>query len=247
MKLLALATIAFGLASAAPTQLVARDCSAEASAFNLARREKRGLVLDKRSIYQGLQNLTCVLAPDVAKVNYVANAPVRADITEGQAGLALTMDVGVMDVTTCQPMANTMVELWGPNAVGNYGSTFLRGSQPTSSTGIAEFQTVFPGFSSDGANHLNVAVHSGSSLSSSTVHAGQVFFTDRWTELISTTAAYQGNTHSRVLNAQDPKFATANTQGYSAIVDIESIHDDWPEGVVGYITVGVNPSSSFEA
>ncbi|KAK1217746.1 hypothetical protein PQX77_019588 [Marasmius sp. AFHP31] len=242
MKFFAAATLFFGLASAIPTQLVARDCSAEVAAFNLARREKRGLALGKRTIYQGLQNTTCVLAPEVAKVNYVANAPVRTDIREGQAGLALTMDIGVMDITTCKPMANTMVELWGPNAVGNYGTTFLRGSQPTTSTGIAEFQTVFPGFS-DGANHLNVAVHSGSSLSTSTVHSGQVFFTDRWTDLISTTAAYQGNTHSRVMNAQDSKFASANARGYSAIVDIESIHDDWPEGVVGYITVGVNPKA----
>ncbi|KAL0571372.1 hypothetical protein V5O48_010587 [Marasmius crinis-equi] len=249
MKFLAVATLVFGFAAgmdSAPTQLVARDCSAEVAAFNLARREKRGITLDKRTIYQGLQNLTCVLAPEVAKTNYVANAPVRSDITGGQTGLALTLDVGVMDVTTCQPMQNTMVEVWGPNALGNYGNNFLRGSFPTTSSGIAEFQTIFPGFS-DGANHLNVAVHQSSSLTSPTAHVGQVFFTDRWTDVITMTAAYTQNTHKRTMNAQDSNYAAANKAGYSAIVDIESIHDDWPEGIVGYITVGINPSHSLDA
>ncbi|KAL0578005.1 hypothetical protein V5O48_003986 [Marasmius crinis-equi] len=246
MKFVAIVTLLFGFAAAAPTQLVARECSAEVAAFNLARREKRDINL-RRTLYPGLQNLTCVLSPDVPKVNYVANAPVRQDITDGQTGLPLTLDIGVMDVTTCQPMSSAMVEVWGPNALGNYSPTALRGSFQTTSSGIAEFQTVFPGFSSDGANHLNIAVHQSSSLSSPTAHTGQIFFTDRWTDVVSMTAAYTGNTHNRILNAQDPSYAAANKAGYSAIVDIESIQDDWPTGVVGYITVGVNPSQSINA
>jgi hypothetical protein len=31
-------------------------------------------------------------------------------------------------------------------------------------------------------------------------------------------------------NAADPSFVAANKNGFNSIVDIESIHDDWPEG-----------------
>jgi len=232
------------LAAAYPTEknieVAARSCSAEVAAFNLARRERRGH--SKRTFYSGLQNLSCVAAPETPRVNYVSNPSLRQDVTEGQAGVALTLDIGVMDVTTCQPLPNVMVEVWSPNALGNYGSTFLRGAFASSSNGIAEFQTIFPGHTSDGANHINLMVHTSSSLAGSVSHVGQVFFTDPWTNIIGMYQNYAQNTHARVLNAQDPNYKTANSAGYNAIVDIESIHDDWPEGVIGYITVGVDPS-----
>ncbi|KAF9270683.1 aromatic compound dioxygenase [Marasmius fiardii PR-910] len=242
-SVVAATTLLSGFVAAAPTELVARDCSAEIASFNLARREKRGL--EKRTFYNGLQNLTCVLSPEVARANYVSNAPIRQDITEGQPGLALTLDIGLMDVTTCQPLKNAMVEVWGPNALGQYGSTFLRGAFQATSAGVAEFQTIFPGFTSAGANHINIAVHQSGTTGSATAHNGQLFFTDRWTDVVAMTANYNQNTNARVLNAQDSNYAAANKNGYSAIVDIESIQDDWPEGVIGYITVGINPTQKI--
>ncbi|KAJ8702099.1 hypothetical protein PTI98_000843 [Pleurotus ostreatus] len=236
--------VLFGAAAAVPTpaehSLVARDCSAEVRRFNIERREKRGL--GKRAFYNSIKNATCIVSPDAPRVNYVANPAVRTDVTDGQTGIALTLDVGVMDITTCQPLTNTMVEVWSANAQGNYGS-YLRGATATSSSGIAEFQTIFPGYSSDGANHINLLVHQ-QSLGSPVTHVGQVFFTDRWTEVVSMTSPYNTNTHKLTKNAQDPNYTKASSSGYSPIVDIESINDDWPEGVVGYITVGVNPSKS---
>ncbi|RDB29482.1 hypothetical protein Hypma_015913 [Hypsizygus marmoreus] len=217
-----------------------RSCAEEITTFNLARRETRGHA--KRTFLPGLQNLTCVAAPETPRVHYVANPRVRQDVTEGQVGVSLTLDIGVLDVTTCKPIPNVMVEIWSPNAVGSYGSTFLRGAFTSTSTGIAEFQTIFPGHTSDAANHINLIVHTSSSMSGSISHVGQFFFTDRWTDVVSQYMNYAQNTNSRMLNAQDPNYRLANSAGYSAIVDIESINDDWPEGVIGYITVGVDPS-----
>ncbi|KAG7099681.1 hypothetical protein E1B28_001505 [Marasmius oreades] len=241
-SLIATATLLSGFVAAAPTELVSRDCSAEIASFNLARREKRGL--GKRTFYSSIQNATCVLSPEVARANYVNGAPIRQDITEGQPGLPLTLDIGLMDVTTCQPLKDAMVEVWGPNAAGQYGNTFLRGAFQATSAGIAEFQTIFPGYTSAGANHINVAVHQSGTMNSATAHNGQLFFTDRWTDVVSMTANYAKNTNTRILNAQDSNYAAANKNGYSAIVDIESIQDDWPTGVIGYITVGINPSQT---
>lgn len=138
------------------------------------------------------------------------------------------------------------------NALGNYGS-FLRGGFATSSNGVAQFQTIFPGFASDGANHINLMIHTSSSISGSVAHVGQVFFTDQWTNIIGMYQNYASNTHSRMLNSQDPNYKTATSSGYNPIVEfvspfnlrlymsdphfsIESIHDDWPEGVIGTIS-----------
>ncbi|KAJ7474248.1 Intradiol ring-cleavage dioxygenase [Mycena latifolia] len=221
-----------GIVSAVPTALAPRDCSAAVARYNLERRETRGL--SKRTFYPSILNLTCVLSPETILEDYVANPPARAAITESQPGVAFTVDIGVIDTTTCQPLPNVMVELWGPNAVGEYGTTFLRGATKTASNGIAEFQTIFPGFTSDAANHLNLLVHPTASESSGVAHVGQLFFSDSWTGNAYTN--YNQNTNSRMRNAADPSFVAANKNGFSSVVDIESINDDWPEGIIGYIS-----------
>ncbi|KAF7354581.1 Extracellular dioxygenase [Mycena sanguinolenta] len=230
-----------GFVAAVPAVPAPRDCSAEVAQYNKQRREARGL--SRRTFYTSMLNTTCVLSPETPLEDYVANAPVRTDITEGQPGVAFTVDIGVMNTATCQPLPNVMVELWGPNAVGEYGSTFLRGATLTASNGIAEFQTIFPGFTTGAANHLNILVHPTPSESSAVAHVGQLFFTDQWTNIIGMYTNYKQNTNSRMLNAADPSFVAANKNGFNSIVDIESINDDWPEGIIGYITVGINPSA----
>lgn len=50
-------------------------------------------------------------------------------------------------------------------------------------------------------------------------HVGQVFFTDRWTDVVSMTSPYNANTNARVLNANDPNYKTAGSGGYNAIVE----------------------------
>ncbi|KAJ7828371.1 aromatic compound dioxygenase [Mycena olivaceomarginata] len=235
-----------GIVAAVPTAPAPRDCSAEVARYNMERREARGLA--KRTFYTNMLNLTCVLRLRRSG-DYVANAPIRTDVTESQPGVALTLDIGVLDTTTCKPLSNAMVELWGrkifhlvfrrdsnehfqPTAVGEYGSTFLRGATKTATNGIAEFQTIFPGYTTGSANHLNILVHPTASETAGVSHIGQLFFTDPWTDIIG----------HLMKNAADPSFVAANKNGFNSIVDIESIHDDWPEGIIGYITVGVNPT-----
>ncbi|KAJ6502658.1 aromatic compound dioxygenase [Mycena vulgaris] len=179
-------------------------------------------------------NTTCLLSPETPSEDHIANPPMRIDVTENQPGVAFTVDIGVMDITTCKPLPNVAVEIWSANAQGNYGNTFLRGATVTASNGIAEFQTIFPGYTSDSANHLNVLVHSASSETSGAVHFGRLFFTDAWTgesHLLAIFSFMEINNISR-----------SNKNGFNSIIDIEEIHDDWPEGIIGYITVGVNPT-----
>ncbi|KAJ7866272.1 hypothetical protein B0H14DRAFT_2573542 [Mycena olivaceomarginata] len=171
--------------------------------------------------------------------DYIANAPIRTNVTESQPRVALTLDIGVLDTTTCKPLSN----LWGPNAVGEYGSTFLRGATKTGETlglseisrlltypipsamnGIAEFQTIFPGYTTGSVNHLNILVHPPlrkrpefrTSASSSSWIPGL-----RFVDIIGQYTNYNKNTNTRIRNTVDPSFVAANKNRFNSIVDID--------------------------
>ncbi|KAF5365083.1 hypothetical protein D9758_010981 [Tetrapyrgos nigripes] len=236
------AAVLTGIASASP--LERRDCSAQIASYNLARRSARGIDVSKRSLYPTMPNQVCVLAPENQRQDWVQmnSSLVRTDITEGQPGILMLLDIGVLDITTCQPVTGAMVEVWHPNQVGDYGETFLRGAFQTGSNGIVEFKTIYPGQPADGANHVNLAVHTGSSMSSGVTHVGQAFFYDSWNHFVLMSEGYNTNSNPTVMNAVDPNYAAATSDGYNAIVDTLSIGDDWPSGIIGYITVGINPN-----
>lgn len=46
----------------------------------------------------------------------VSGEYVRADITDGQEGVELIIDIQVVDTTTCEPLANVALEAWACNA-----------------------------------------------------------------------------------------------------------------------------------
>ncbi|PPR04197.1 hypothetical protein CVT24_010745 [Panaeolus cyanescens] len=69
-----------------------------------------------------IQNNTCVLAPEVTEGPYyhTEGHPIRQNIAELQDGLLLLLDIGVIDVETCQPLPNVLVDIWQANATGSY-------------------------------------------------------------------------------------------------------------------------------
>jgi len=67
-------------------------------------------------------NNTCVLAPEVTEGPYyhTYGHPIRQNIAEFQFGLLTLLDIGVIDVETCQPLPNVLVDIWHANATGHY-------------------------------------------------------------------------------------------------------------------------------
>lgn len=224
MQLFTLVLVAMaGLTSALPAEVGQRDATVQ-------------------TWIPAIPNVICATSPNVrTAMNSYTAPPSRSNIVDGQKGVTMLLDVGVVDTASCKPMVGATVEVWSSNPVGRFGS-FLRGSAKTGSNGIAEFNTLFPGFASDGANHVNILVRPPGS--SASAYVGEAFFTDPWTNIISKYGPYAANTNKRVLNSQDANFRTASSGSYTAIIDVLSIQDDWPEGVSGYITVGVDPSAS---
>lgn len=54
-----------------------------------------------------------MLSPEVTEgPYYVAGEYVRTDVTDGQAGVDLHLEVQILDIETCEPVANAYAEIW---------------------------------------------------------------------------------------------------------------------------------------
>jgi protocatechuate 3,4-dioxygenase beta subunit len=137
----------------------------------------------------------CVLTPEVTEGPYYLDLDkVRSDITEGKDGAPLDLKLTVVDATGCTPIKDAAIDVWHCDAGGVYSGfsqagaggrpggsqtttdnqTFLRGTQVTDASGLAEFQTIYPGWYRGRAVHIHMKVHVGGSV----VHTGQLFFDD---------------------------------------------------------------------
>jgi len=69
-----------------------------------------------------IKNHTCVLAPEVTEGPYyhTVGHPVRHNMAELEPGLLFVMNIGVIDVETCQPIPDILVDIWHANATGHY-------------------------------------------------------------------------------------------------------------------------------
>ena len=151
---------------------------------------------------------------------------------DDRSGIRFRLQVIVMDVTTCSPIANAAVTLWHCDALGIYShyiqasqnvqnpqpdnSTFLRGIQLTNASGVATFDTIYPGWYNGRTTHMHVKVHLGGTYLNETsyysgatyVHTGQLFFNDSLTDLVNQQSPYKNKTGSRMQNSQDQIYAS---------------------------------------
>jgi protocatechuate 3,4-dioxygenase beta subunit len=200
---------------------------------------------------------TCVLTPEVTEGPYYVDLNnVRNDITEGKDGAPLALKITVVDATGCTPIKNAAADVWhcdaggvysgfsqssagGPGGGGPGGSqsptdnlTFLRGTQMTDSNGLAEFQTIYPGWYRGRAVHIHMKVHVGGSV----VHTGQLFFDDNLTDTVYANAPYSSHGTRDVRNNGDNIYRSAG--GASAVLAVRP----QDRGYSGQITVGVKRS-----
>ena len=106
---------------------------------------------------------SCVLQPEVTQGPYYVNGElIRNNVIEEQDGVPMVLDIQLVDTSTCDPVPDMFVDLWHCNSTGVYSgvmangngnsddstnldSTFLRGIQRSSSSGVVQFMTLMPG------------------------------------------------------------------------------------------------------
>ncbi|KAI0533507.1 Intradiol ring-cleavage dioxygenase [Xylaria digitata] len=210
-------------------------------------------------------NSTCSLVPETTIGPYwVGGELIRADVTDGQTGVPLHLDLQFLDLNTCEPIpAETLIDIWACNATGIYSgvsargqgglnSTHGRGIQSTDSDGVVEFDTIFPGHYTGRTPHIHVMSTSGATLlengtyvsdSGAPSHIGQIFFDQ---DLILETKAlepYASNQQSLTTNAQDGIGIGEATVDYDPFVDYVRLGDELNDGLLAWITVFVDTTA----
>lgn len=127
---------------------------------------------------------------------------------------------------------------------------------PTSSEGVAEFKSIFPGFYIERAIHIHVQVHTnwvvsinGTIATDETVSTGQLFFAEDVINQIMALEPYASHTQiNRTLNAVDDIYTYIEQEGvFNPLVQVEPLDgEDLTKGMVGYITIGVDPTSIMD-
>jgi len=239
-----------------------------------------------------IRNSTCVLSPETTQGPYyhTEDHPIRQNMAEWQLGVHFQMDVGVIDVDTCEPIPNILVDLWQANATGHYSGhpdpaphlkdelpaqtgvrkgllsafprtntheKWLRGAYPTDKNGVAQFTSVFPGYYTGRATHVHVKIHhdwdmlpNGTFRSGRLIHTGQFFFDDELNMMMDKVWPYNTNPiadlpgRGRTRNWEDSLqiYQVSHDNGYFPTFDVEKLGGVMTDGLIGYITVGVNRS-----
>ncbi|TIA87641.1 hypothetical protein E3P99_03043 [Wallemia hederae] len=224
---------------------------------------------DTDTFFHTIQNTTCVLAPTVTEGPYwISGEQVRNNITEDQQGKPLVLDIGIMDVNTCEPLPNAYIDVWHANATGYYSgfedftldmpskrqmndptsnNTYLRGIAKTNEEGIVEFQTIFGGYYTGRTPHFHLKAfidaeesEDGSITGGEQAFTGQIFFSDEIANQTFAEYPYTENENSRSYNADDTILTSEQENGNNPIVDLQDIDGT----LYGIITVGINATAT---
>lgn len=188
----------------------------------------------------------CMLQPELTEGPfYIDPDLIRSDITEGRAGLPMTLRLQVVSAD-CAPVAGARVDVWHCDAQGGYsgvenlgggpdtrGQTFLRGAQVTDAAGVVAFQTIFPGWYPGRTTHAHYKVI----LAGGAVLTSQIFFDEAVTQSIyDDHAAYARPTARDVANEDDTIAGRAGSGAYARVRMTE------PDGAMeAALVVGVAP------
>ncbi|MCP2167020.1 intradiol ring-cleavage dioxygenase [Goodfellowiella coeruleoviolacea] len=199
----------------------------------------------------------CVLSPEsIEGPYYIDSTILRSNITEGKPGVPLRLQLVVSNARTCTPIKDAAVDVWHCDAVGQYSgflagtarpgtqgvptdpSRFLRGTQVSDATGATNFVTVYPGWYQGRAIHIHIKVHVGGS----TVHTGQLYFSDSLSDQIARLQPYASHTIRRLRNYEDMIYRSSG--GASTTLTLTPLGGSITDGYRTSIVVGVDPYAS---
>ncbi|KAK4448864.1 Intradiol ring-cleavage dioxygenase [Podospora aff. communis PSN243] len=212
-------------------------------------------------------NSTCVLTPDnIIGPYFVHGEQIRSNIVEGHRGVPLHLEMSFVNTQNCKATPNLLIDIWQCNATGVYSgvsaagqaglkTTFLRGVQQTSTDGVVEFDTIFPGHYQGRATHIHVSVHSGATVLPNNTYTGgtihhisQLFFDQALINKIAQTAPYNTNRAPRTSNAADMYTGYSATSAYDPFPEYVLLDaNDITKGIFMWIEISFNQRVDYSA
>jgi len=216
----------------------------------------------------------CVLTPELTEgPYYLDDLLVRSDITEGKAGIPMALKITVVDSSTCVPIENAAVDVWHCDVNGYYSGytsaspdpadttgyqddgsdpdTFLRGVLLTGSDGLAEFQTIYPGWYISRDIHIHMKVHIGGAVEDgtydggTTAHTGQLAFSDEFTDRVALIEPYASRVSTFTRLDEDTVFGGVEEDDPTYFLTLTPDDDsDLSKGITAEIIVGVDPTAT---
>ncbi|CAN8103307.1 unnamed protein product [Discula destructiva] len=213
-------------------------------------------------------NNTCALVPETTiGPYYVTGEQIRSNITEGQAGVPMHIEMQFLDMNTCEPATELLADIWHCNSTGVYSgidtseaegglnSTFLRGVQfADAEEGVVTFDTLFPGHYDDRVTHLHVVVQDNVTVQpnntytgGTALHIGQLYFDDALVKAIEATYPYSTNTINYTSWEADGWMLEEATTDYDPFVEYVQLTEDLEDGLLAWITIALDRSSNRDA
>lgn len=218
---------------------------------------------DLDTIFSG--NSSCILSPEVTQGPYLVSGEyVRDNIIETQEGIEMILDIQIIDVATCDPVIDSMIEIWSCNSTGvysgiqaqgngdssdasNLNATFLRGLQPTEDDGVAQFTTLIPGYYTSRAPHIHLLAHFNGTIQTNETytggyvsHVGQLFFDQDLITQVNEISPYSTSTQQFTTNADDSILAQEADDGIDPVVEYSLLGDTLEDGIFAWISVGID-------
>lgn len=211
-------------------------------------------------------NNTCALVPETTiGPYYVTGEYIRSNITEGQAGVPMHLELQLVDMNTCEAIPEVLADIWHCNSTGVYSgidtsqgegglnSTFLRGVQIADPEGVISFDTLFPGHYDDRVTHLHVVLQNNYTVEpndtytgGTTMHVGQLYFDDALVQAVEATAPYNTNTIPFTTWEVDGWMLEEATTDYDPFVEYVQLGENLEDGLLAWITVAVDLSSNHD-
>lgn len=165
----------------------------------------------------------CVVRPEQTEGPYfiderLRRMDIRSDPTSGKVAVgtpfAITFQVMHLKAGDCLPLPNAQIDIWHCDASGVYsdvqdpgfdttGQQFLRGYQMTDTQGIAQFQTIYPGWYPIRTVHIHFKIRTASVARRSYEFTSQVYFPDDLTDRVHAALPYSSNGRRRIRNHHD--------------------------------------------
>ena len=157
---------------------------------------------------------TCDVTPQQTEGPYYFDVgKVRRDITEGKPGTPLLVALRLVEAGSCAPIRDAVVDIWHPDAAGQYsgyrgqgddgtdtsGETFLRGMQISDANGLVEFETIYPGWYPGRTVHIHFKAYT----DERDFVTSQMYFPDDITDVIYLAEPYSARGPRSTTNEND--------------------------------------------